>query len=124
METQRSPKPDAHWGLVVAAIAAGAVVASPFIYFGQVGNGRTAGFLAGILFIAVARRWHLRSRTWFWPLIALIVVAESPLVIFVHWTSRWIPAAAILPFAVADGVGILWLIQLVEKWVGSPDCKT
>lgn len=124
MERRRSKGADAHWRLVIAAVTAGAIVAAPLVYFGQPGRARAASFLTIILVGAVGLRWELRCRPWFWPLIALIALAESPLVIFVSWTSKWAPVAAILPFAIVDLVVIHLLIDRVRKWIDPPQCRT
>ncbi len=124
MREQKPQKRDAHWGLVVLGAAAGFLVFLGFAHFGAPGNGGIAGYLTGMLFAAAGLRWPLRRRAWFWLTIVLIGVAEAPLVIFIPWTNRWIPAAAVLPFAIADFVVILLVIDRVKKWMEPPQCHT
>lgn len=124
MKGQGPPKPDAHWGLVCLGVAVAFAVFLAFAHFGRPGNGKIAGYLAGLLLCVAGLRWQLRRRAWFWLTIGLVGVIEAPVVIFIQWTNRWIPAAAILPFAIADFVAILLLIDWVKKWMEPPQCQT
>ena len=51
-----------------------------------------------------------------WLTMFCIVVAHVPLVLFVPWSSEWIPAIGLLPIVVADVAVILGCLHLVEKW--------
>lgn len=117
-------KADAHWGLVALGAVVAFAVFFAFARLGLPGNGKIAGYLVGILLCAVGLRWRLRGRPWFWATIALIAAAEIPIAVFIPWTNKWIPAAGILPFAIADGVGILLLIDRVKHWMERPQCHT
>lgn len=88
-----------------------------FDHFGMPGSGRVAWFSLGMLLIAIKVRWELSSRPWFWATVSMIAVLHMPLVFFVPWTSKWIPAAIMLPFCVVDCLVILGIIQLVERWM-------
>jgi hypothetical protein len=45
----------------------------------------------------------------------VIVALHLPIIQFVPWTGKWVPAFAILPFCLVDIIAILALIHLVEK---------
>lgn len=96
------------------------VLTSPLFFlfdsFGKPGNGRAAWFSAMAILIAMKVRWELRKHIWFWLTIFCIVLAHVPLVLFVPWTSRWIPAVGILPIVVVDIAIIFGCLRLVEKW--------
>jgi hypothetical protein len=79
--------------------------------------GRAAWLSAGVIIIATKVRWELHDRRWFWAVILLIAVLHLPLVFLVPWTSQWIPAALLFPFCAVDGIAILGIIQVVEKWM-------
>jgi hypothetical protein len=97
-----------------------AILTSPLFFlfdsFGKPGNGRAAWFCAMAILIAMKVRWELRKHIWFWLTMLCIVVAHVPLVLFLPWTSRWIPAVGILPIVVADIAAIFGCLYLVEKW--------
>jgi hypothetical protein len=102
------------WAITVA------VLTSPLFFlfdsFGKPGNGRAAWFSAMTILIAMNVRWELRKHIWFWLTMLCIVVEHVPLVLFVPWTSRWIPAVGILPIVVVDIALIFGCLYLVEKW--------
>jgi hypothetical protein len=99
------------------------VLTSPLFFlfdsFGEPGNGRAAWVGAGMILIAMKVRWELRTHIWFWITMSCIVAFHIPLVIFVPWTSRWIPAIGILPIGVADLAVIFGCLSLVEKWMST-----
>lgn len=77
------------------------------------------------MLIAMAwMRWELRAHYWFWVTISTIAIAESLAVFLIPWTSKWIPAIAILPMAIGDAVVILWLIDTIRRWIEPPQCHT
>ena len=114
---ERSGRKRGNFRWVLAALVLTSPVAFLFIEVGEPGTGRAAWICLGMLVIAVKVRWELRRKSWFWATVTLIAIIETPLIILVPWTSKWIPAVVILPFGLADGVAILWLIQTVENWM-------
>jgi predicted permease len=101
------------WALV------GMALTSPIFFFfeqrGEAGIGRAAWICAGMFFIAIKMRWQFKNRGWFWITIACLMAVHVPLIMYVPWTDRWIPAVAILPIGVADLLLILGSFSLVEK---------
>ena len=74
-----------------------------------------------MFFIAVKMRWQFKDRAWFWILLVFLLACHIPLILFVPWTDRWIPAVAILPIGLLDLLLILGSITLVERFTrGSP----
>ena len=45
----------------------------------------------GVLGIVIRFKWKLRRHTWFWITIAVIAVLHVLWVLFVPWTTKWIP---------------------------------
>jgi hypothetical protein len=56
---------------------------------------------------------------WFWITMAVIVALHIPLILFVPWTTKWIPAILITPICLGDLAVMIAIIKLVEKLVGS-----
>jgi hypothetical protein len=69
-----------------------------------------------MVLLAIRIRWELRGQIWFWGVIVFLLILHVPLILFVPWPSRWIPAIGILPIGVLDCLIFLGAIWLVEKW--------
>jgi len=98
---------------------AGMILTSPLFFIfndrGEPGTGRAAWICSGMIFIAVKMRWKFKARPLFWITVVGLSALHVPLILFVPWTNRWIPAIAILPLGVADLVLILSAISLVMR---------
>jgi hypothetical protein len=100
---------------VVAAVLLPFPLYFLFDHFGRPGNGRAAWFCATVIFLAVKFRWELHKKKWFWPTVVAIVLAHLPLILYVPWTSNWVPSFLIFPLCLVDFVVTLILIHQVEK---------
>ena len=65
--------------------------------------------------VVVAMRWKLRRNLWFWIALTLIAALHVPLILFVPWTTKWVPAIVIIPIAIADLYLMLGILSLVGK---------
>ena len=74
----------------------------------------------GMLGIVIRFKWKLRRQTWFWVTMAVIAVLHVLWVLFVPWTTKWIPVFVYIGIATADFVLILWILLVVEKFMGGP----
>jgi hypothetical protein len=70
--------------------------------------------------LAITMRWKLRTHGWFWITIIILAVLHLPLILFVPWTTKWIPAILIAPIGIADLYAMLWVISIVAKSKGEP----
>lgn len=74
----------------------------------------------GMLGFAIAVKWKLRRRVWFWITMAVIAALHVPLILFVPWGTRWVPALAIAAIDSADLVVILAILAVVGKFMEGP----
>ena len=74
----------------------------------------------GMLGIVIRFKWKLRRQTWFWVTMAVIAALHVLWVLFVPWTTKWIPVFVYTGIATADFVLILWILLVVEKFMGGP----
>jgi len=74
----------------------------------------------GIVGIVIRFKWKLRRQTWFWVTMTVIAALHVLWVLFVPWTTKWIPVFVYIGFATADFVLILWILLVVEKFMGNP----
>lgn len=68
-----------------------------------------------MLGVAIAIKWGLRRRAWFWITMAAIAGLHALLILSVPWTDKWFPAIAIIPLGLADLFVMLLILSGVEK---------
>ena len=68
-----------------------------------------------MLGLAVAIKWKLRRRAWFWGTMAILAALHVPLILFVSWTTKWVPAIAIAAIDSVDLIVMLAILAVVGK---------
>jgi hypothetical protein len=89
-----------------------------FDHFGKLALARPTVFSVSIITIAVAMRWKLKGRVWFWVTMASFAALHVPLILFIPWTAKWIPVLVIIPIGIADLYAMLWVVSVVGKFAG------
>jgi hypothetical protein len=69
----------------------------------------------GFMLVLKRKLWRY---AWFWGTMALIVALHVPLILFVPWGTRWVPALAIAAIDSVDFCLILWILGVVGKFMG------
>jgi len=70
--------------------------------------------------LAIVMRWKLRRHVWFWITMTFLAALHLPLIVFVRWTTKWVPAVVIAPFGIADLYAMFWLLAVVGKFMEGP----
>ena len=101
------------------------VIGTPTVFLYLVYGGRLERvwpfmITIGMIGIVIRFKWKLRRQTWFWVTMAVIAVLHVSWVLFVPWTTKWIPVFVYIGIATADFVLILWILLVVEKFTGGP----
>lgn len=79
----------------------------------------------GMLGFAIALKWKLKRHAWFWGTMAILAALHVPLILFVPWTTKWVPAIAIAAIGSADICVILAVLAVVKKFMeGSKTAET
>lgn len=73
-----------------------------------------------VLGVVIRFKWKLRKQAWFWVTMAVIAVLHFLWVLFVPWTTKWIPVFVYTGLATVDFVLILWILLVVERLIGGP----
>jgi hypothetical protein len=68
-----------------------------------------------MIIITVAMRWKFKGRMWFWITMAFLAALHVPLILFIPWTTKWIPVLGIIPIGIADLYVMLWIIAKIGK---------
>lgn len=107
------------WSLMYTCIIAVAVFPLGLLAenFVGPGSGLPTSLCAAMIVAAIWWRWDLSDRPWFWGTVAIITALHLPLIMFVHWTTHWIPAAVSTPFCLVDGLLILKIFSLGERFI-------
>lgn len=99
------------------------VIGTPMFFLYLIHGGRLELFWPSVLTVIVLGvvirfKWKLRKQAWFWAAMAVIAVLHILWVLFVPWTTKWIPVFVYIGLATADFVLILWILLVVEKFMG------
>lgn len=103
------------WKGILGVIGGGLPVVLMLLYFGKFELARPTLLSLAMVGIAISIKWKLRKRGWFWAAMATVVALHIPLILYVPWTTSWIPALVATPVCAADLVIILAIITLLEK---------
>jgi hypothetical protein len=88
-----------------------------FVYFKRFDLARPTLTSVAIVAIAIAMRWKLRRHAWFWGTTTILAALHVALVLFVPWTTKWVPALVIIPIGLADLYVMLWVLSVVGKFM-------
>jgi hypothetical protein len=107
------------WGVLCVMFAALPLVLL-FAYFGKFALALPTLDSIAMVIIAIAMRWRLRRHVWFWITMTVIAALHVPLILFVPWTTKWVPAPVIIPIGIADLYAMLAILSVVGKFVERP----
>jgi hypothetical protein len=107
------------WG-VLCAIIGGLPIVWLFDHFGKLNLFLPTFNCVAILGFTIAVKWKLRRHTWFCGTMAILAALHVPLILFVPWTTKWVPAIAIAAIDSADLIVILAIVSVVGKFVERP----
>jgi hypothetical protein len=51
----------------------------------------------------------------------ILAALHVPLILFVPWTTKWVPALLIIPIGFADLYVMLWVLSVVGKFMEGPN---
>ena len=105
------------WGVLCVILGALAVLTF-FDHFGQLALARPTMISAAMVIIAIAMRWRLKQHGWFWLTMIVLAALHVQLILFGPWTTKWVPALAIIPIGIADLYLMLWVLSVVGKFMG------
>jgi chromate transport protein ChrA len=107
------------WG-VLCGIFGTILLAILFDHFGKLALARPSLISVAIVTIVIAMRWKLRRHVWFWITMTILAALHLPLILFVPWTTKWVPALVIVPIGFADLYAMLWVLSVVGKFMEGP----
>ena len=71
----------------------------------------------------VVLKWRLRVHAWFWIAIIVVVALHVPVIWFVPWTTKWVPAVTIAGIDTVDFCVMLVVLDFIEKYLEPSKAK-
>ena len=105
------------WG-VLCGIVGSALGAWLFDHFGKLSLMLPTWNCIAVLGFVIAVKWKLRRHAWYWGAMTILAALHVPLVLFVPWTTKWVPAIAIAAIDSADLIVMLTILAVVGKFMG------
>lgn len=105
------------WGVLLWMGACG-LIEWLLIDFGKMDLALPTLNSVAVVGFTIALKRKLGRHAWFWGIMAVIAALHVPLVLFVPWGSKWVPALAIAAIDSLDFCLILWILAVVGKWMG------
>jgi hypothetical protein len=107
------------WGVLCVIIGA-LPIYWLFDHFGRLNIALPTLNCVGMLGFVIAVKWKLRRHVWFWATMAFLAALHLPLILFVPWTTKWVPAIAIAAIDSADLIVMLAILSVVGKFAERP----
>jgi hypothetical protein len=108
------------WWAVLCLIIGGLPVVWLFDHFGKLNLFLPTFNCISILGLTFAVKRKLGRHAWFWGTMAILGALHFPLILFVPWTTKWVPAIAIAAIDSVDLVMMLAILSLVGKFMEGP----
>lgn len=117
-EIQEAKKLHLSWRTKLLIILIGAPTTFLFALYGKLQLALPLMNIVGVLGLMIFFKWKLRKQAWFWITMTVIAALHVPLILFVPWGTRWVPALAIAVIDSADFCVMIWIISIVGNFVG------
>ncbi|PYY17050.1 MAG: hypothetical protein DMG60_12985 [Acidobacteria bacterium] len=105
------------WWAVLCLIIGALPVVWLFDHFGKLNLFLPTFNCIAVLGFAIAVKRKLRRHTWFWGMMTILAALHVPLILFVPWTTKWVPATAIAAIDSADLIVMLTILSVVGKFM-------
>ena len=105
------------WRAKLFIVLIGAPMNFLFLLYGGLELAMPLMITISALGFVVYLKWKLRQYAWFWITMTIIAALHVPLILFVPWTTKWVPGWAVAGIATVDFVLILWVLLVVEKFM-------
>ncbi len=73
-----------------------------------------------VIGFTIALKRKLARHAWFWGTMAVLAALHVPFILFVPWTTRWVPALVIAVIDSVDFCLMLWIISIVGNFMDGP----
>ena len=105
------------WWVLLPEVIFTAFTAALFDHFGKLYLVLPVLNSIVVLGFLIALKWKLRTRIWFWITMIIFAALHVALILFIPWTTKWVPALAIAAIDSADFCVILAILSVVGRFV-------
>ena len=106
------------WRTKLLIILIGALTTFLFAVYGKLQLALPLMNIVGVLGLMISFKWKPRKQAWLWITMTVIAALHVPLILFVPWGTRGVPALAIAVIDSADFCVMIWIISIVGNLVG------
>ena len=118
--TKRDKQMRLPWWGVLCVIAGTILLGLLFLSFGRLDLARPSLMSIAVMTLTIVMRWEFRNRAWFWITLSCFAVVHLLVILFVPWTTHWIPAFVVAPLGIADLYLVLFVLATVRNSVEKP----
>jgi hypothetical protein len=108
------------WWAVLCWMAVCGVIELLLLHLGRFDLGLPALNSIAVVGYTIALKRKLGRHVWFWITMTVLAALHVPLVLFVHWTTMWVPALAIAAIDSGDLILMLAILAVVGQLVDGP----
>jgi hypothetical protein len=114
-EIREAKKLRLSWQTKLIVFVVSALLAFLFASYDRLAWAMPLMITIGVLGLAILFKRKLWNRRWFWVSMTVIAALHVLMILFVPWTTNWVPALAISAVASADFCLILWILLVVGR---------
>ena len=104
------------WGMLCWMAACG-LIELLLLRRGRFDLGLPALNSIAVVGFTISLKRKLGRHAWFWGTMVILAALHVPLVLFVPWTTKWVPALAIAAIDSADLIVMLAILSVVGKFM-------
>ncbi len=104
------------WG-VLSWMAICGLIEWLLVAFGRFDLGLPTLNSVAVVGFTIALKRKLGHHAWFWITMTVLAILHVPLVLFVPWTTKWVPAFAIAAIDSGDLIVMLVILAVVGKFM-------
>ncbi len=108
------------WWAVLCLLVGGMPLPWLFDHFGKLNLMLPIWNSVAVLGFMLVLKRKLRRHAWFWITMAVLAALHVPLVLFIPWTTRWVPALVIAAIDSTDLIVMIAILAVVEKCTEGP----
>jgi hypothetical protein len=108
------------WWVVLFVGIGGFLFYSLFDQFGIFDLARPTGISILVFGLLFAVKRTLRRRLWFWATMTILAGLHVLVILFIPWTTNWVPAATVAGIASVDLCAMLAILDVVASFVEGP----